>query len=221
MKKIAVILARGGSKGIPNKNLINLDGKPLIYYTINAAQSSNFDEVWVNTDSEEIMKYSESLGTKIFERPLHLATDLASSDETLVNFCENVVADIVAMIQPTSPLLKGDDLDKGLEMMNDYDSIFSGHYEHWIPKWNRLSGKLIEKGWQKEFRNRRQDISAEIVENGAFYMSHRKFILMNKLRYFGKIGFFEMPYVRSFQVDDLSDLFIIESLIKNNVYLKY
>lgn len=214
MKKIAVIPARGGSKGIPNKNLILLKGRPLIYYAIDAALSAKFDEVWVNTDSHKIANIAEKNQAKVFMRPDELATDQASSDAVLFHFCQHVEGDLVALIQPTSPLLKGLDLVGGLKLLEEYDSVFSGYYEHWVPRWQKISGKMTEYAWSKDFRPRRQEVPKMMVENGAFYLSKRNLILENQSRYSGKIGFFEMPYSRSFQLDSYDDLLILESLMK-------
>ena len=75
MKTVALILARGGSKGIPNKNIINLKDKPLISYSINAANQSNCDETWVSTDSNEIKKIAKSYGANVIDRPKELSGD--------------------------------------------------------------------------------------------------------------------------------------------------
>lgn len=215
MKNVAVILARGGSKGIPNKNIVALAGKPLIYYTIRAAIMSSVEETWVSTNSIAIAEVAESYGAKILMRPNELATDTASSELALQHFCQNVKAEQVVFIQPTSPLLLSKDIDYGLHLMKNYDSVFSGYLEHWLPRWEQHQDFVVEYHWNKEHRPRRQDRRKLIVENGAFYIARHQFILDQKLRYGGEIGFVEMPYSRSFQVDDYEDLFVIESILRN------
>ena len=86
MKTVAVILARGGSKGVPNKNIKMLGGEPLIYYTINAAKWSDVDEVWVSTDSSVIKSLSKKFGARVLDRPVNISGDKSSSEEALLHF---------------------------------------------------------------------------------------------------------------------------------------
>ena len=108
--------------------------------------------------------------------------------------------DILIFLQPTSPLILSQDINKGLDhlLSASYDSLFSVYKEHWIPRW---SLKVKPKNWDINQRPMRQNIEASLVENGAFYISTRKQLLSSKLRYGGKIGYIEMPLYRSFQID--------------------
>lgn len=218
MKNVAIILARGGSKTIPNKNIIEVCNRPLIYYTIRAAIMADVEETWVSTDSDEISAIAQEYGAKILKRPDQYATDKSSSEEALLHFCQNIDAENIVFIQPTSPLVSFKDINAGLKLLDKYDSIFSGCKEHWVPRWETFNWGLKEYQWNKNQRPRRQDRQELIIENGAFYISKRENILKNKLRYSGNIGLIEMPYSRSFQVDTYDDLLIIESLIKNDVW---
>lgn len=219
MKNVAVILARGGSKTIPNKNIIEVCNRPLIYYTIRAAIMSEVEQTWVSTDSEEIANIAIEYGSKVLKRPSEYAEDTSPSEDALLHFCQNVISENVVFIQPTSPLVSFKDINAGLKMLNNYDSVFSGCKEHWVPRWEIINQIYFkEHQWNKNCRPRRQDREELIIENGAFYISKHKDILKNKLRYSGNIGYVEMPYSRSFQVDTFDDLLIIESLIKNNIW---
>ncbi len=209
MKIVSVILARGGSKGIPFKNIVELRGEPLISYSIRTSVGSNVDETWVSTDSSEIATISLGYGAKIQMRPDDISTDTSQSEEALLHFAENNTFDIIVFIQPTSPLIKVEDINKGLEMMNKYDSVFSVTKEHWIPRWT-LDVKPLD--WKPKHRPMRQDKSETFIENGAFYITTRKQLLDSKLRYSGKIGVVEMPLSRSFQIDTMEDLELIRSL---------
>ena len=210
MKTVGVILARGGSKGIPRKNLLDLNSQPLISYTINALQKSNVDETWVSTEDDEIASVSESLGANVLRRPIELADDIIMPDPALVHFAENVDFDVLVFIQPTSPLLEAKYINEGLEKMVEYDSVFSVYKEHWLPRWS-LDNQPIN--WNIYNRPRRQDMKEEYVENGAFYINRRKNLLESKLRYSGNIGMVEMPMERSFQIDSFSDVKLIEKLL--------
>lgn len=213
MKILSVILARGGSKGIPSKNIVDLNGKPLISYTIEASLQSNVDETWVSTDSSEIASVSSTYGASVIDRPNEISTDTSQSEEALLHFTDNHDFDIMVFIQPTSPLLKSIDINKGLELMSRYDSILSVTREHWIPKWSMDMNPI---DWEIDNRPMRQDKEETFLENGAFYITKRKNLLQSKLRYSGKIGFVEMPLSRSFQIDTLDDLNLINTIIRGN-----
>ena len=214
MKKVSVILARGGSKGIPEKNIINLKGYPLIKYVIDASLQSNVHETWVSTDSKKIKLIAQSHGSQVVDRPSEFSTDISSSEDAILHFCTLVQFDVLVFIQPTSPLLLSQDIDKGLSLLfnpdSNYDSIFSVYKEHWIPRW---SLDIKPYNWDILNRPRRQDVPEYLVENGAFYITTKKQLLKSRLRYGGKIGYLEMPLHRSFQIDTLEDLEFIKKIL--------
>tara|TARA_A100001515_G_scaffold144687_1_gene149554 strand:- start:467 stop:1099 length:633 start_codon:yes stop_codon:yes gene_type:complete len=210
MKVVSVIPARGGSKGIPLKNIVELGGKPLISYTIEASKQSNVDETWVSTDSSEIASVVSEYGVKVIERPEDISTDTSQSEEALLHAARDSEFDVLVFIQPTSPLIKSEDINKGLEMMDEYDSVFSVTKEHWIPRWT-MDVKPFE--WEINNRPMRQDKPETYIENGAFYITKRKNLLESKLRYSGKMGVVEMPLSRSFQIDTIEDLELMEKLL--------
>jgi N-acylneuraminate cytidylyltransferase len=213
MKIVSVILARGGSKGIPKKNITKVINKPLISYTIETSINSNVDETWVCTDNEEIAKISEECGAKVLIRPHELATDKSKSEDALIFFSKKVEFDFLVFIQPTSPLLKPEYINLGIEYVKSkkFDSVFSAYSEHWIPRWSKKEVKPYN--WEINKRPRRQDVEELWVENGAFYITTKKDLQKNKLRYNGKIGVVEMPFEESFQIDTISDLKLIEKLL--------
>lgn len=210
MKAKSLILARGGSKGIPKKNIIDLNGSPLLSYTANASLNSDVDETWVSTDCSEIGTYAKDLGCKVIIRPESISGDSAKSDEALTHFADYIDFDILVFIQPTSPLLTSEDINKGLEMMTDYDSVFSACREHWIPRW-KIDG--TPDNWDINNRPMRQDVDDTYVENGAFYITTREQLMTSHLRYGGEVGIYEMPIYRSFQIDTHDDLALMERLI--------
>ena len=211
---MCLILARGGSKGIPKKNIIDLNGKPLIAYAINAAKQSSIDDVWVSTDCKKIKKISLEYGAQVVDRPQELSTDESVSEDALLHFAKLVKFDILVFIQPTSPLINKNDINKGIKLLinNKYDSVFSAYKEHWVPRWT-LNNQPIN--WDTKDRPRRQDVQENYVENGAFYITTRKQLLNSGLRYGGTIGTLEMPIKRSFQIDTYEDLQLIEKLLIN------
>ncbi len=210
MKIVSVILARGGSKGIPGKNIIDLNGKPLLYYSIQASVDSNVSKTFVSTDDDEISNVALDYGISVIDRPDELATDTAQSEDALLHFAEIIDFDKLVFIQPTSPLLKSSDINKGIEMLDSYDSIFSGYKEEWTSKW---SNDMKPINWDGKNRPRRQDAEDVYVENGAFYITSKDRLLKSGYRYSGKIGCVEMPFNRSFQIDTLEDLELVEKII--------
>jgi CMP-N-acetylneuraminic acid synthetase len=206
----SVLLARGGSKGIPRKNIIDLNGNPLIYYTIKASLDSRVNETWVSTDDDEIEDVCINLGCKTLKRPSELSDDKASSESALLHFAEKVDFDILVFIQPTSPLLRSEDINKGLDMMEYYDSVFSAYKQHWIPYWKQ---NITPDGWVPGKRPRRQDVEERFVENGSFYITKRESLLISKTRCSGKTGISEMPFYRSFQIDTPEDLEFMKKIM--------
>lgn len=210
-KVIAIILARGGSKGIPDKNIIDIKGKPLLAYTIEVAQGVlDISEVWVSTDSEQIEEVAVEYGANVLRRPKEISGDKSQSEEALKHFAQEVDFNTMVFIQPTSPLLQSKDVSKGLKMMGEYDSIFSAYKEHWIPRWTKLNTPYE---WSINNRPMRQDKEELFVENGAFYITTKKGLLSSGLRYSGKIGICEMPLHRSFQIDTQEDLKLIKKIM--------
>lgn len=210
MKIVSLIPARGGSKEIPDKNIINLKGKPLIYYTIQASKNSSVDETWISTNSSKISVISEGYGANIIKRPNKISKDDSKSEEALLHFAERVDFDILVFLQATSPLLTSEYINIGLDMMKKYDSVFSVTREHWIPRWNK---KHKPDGWDIQKRPMRQDIEEKFLENGAFYITKKQSLLKSKLRYSGKIGMVEMPLNLSFQIDTQDDLELVGKLL--------
>ena len=212
MKIVSVILARGGSKEIPSKNIINVKGKPLIYYTIKASQESNVQETWVSTDCAKIKKVAQKFNANVLDRPKIISQDFSKSEEALIHFAEKIEFDVLVFIQPTSPLLKSKDINKGIRLILDegYNSVFSVYKQHWIPKWT-LDIKPIN--WKTNNRPMRQEVNDEYVENGAFYITTKTSLLKSQLRYSGKKNIVVMPLSRSFQIDTLEDLKLIQGLL--------
>ena len=219
MKIVSVITARGGSKGIPNKNIIDVKGKPLIYYSIQASKDSCVDETWVSTDCEKIAEVSDFYGARVLMRPPELADDIVMPDEALIHFAEDQDFDILVFIQPTSPLIKSIYIVEAVEMLisekNTYDSVFTAHKYHWLPKWKYEEWDDMKPvGWDVKSRPRRQDIDQDVyIENGMFYVTKRESLLESNLRYSGNIGVYEIPLKDSFGVDTYDDLELIRKMI--------
>lgn len=222
MKILYVIPARGGSKGIPHKNIKLLNGKPLIYYSIDVARQMTSDEnICVSTDDNEIIEVVESYGLKVpFKRPDHLATDTATTNDVLlhaINFYETkgFFYDVVVLLQPTSPLRKISQVREALDLYSpDLDMVVSVKESH--------SASIIcteNKNGYLEFcfnksGSRRQDLLTYYEYNGAIYI-----INVDRLKEKGLGGFiikkkYVMDEFSSTDIDTPLDWIITEEIIK-------
>ena len=212
MKIVSIIPARKGSKGIPNKNIIDLCGKPLIYYAIKASTKSIVEETWVSSDSEEILNISRNFGAKTIKRPAKLSDDNATSESVLLHFAENVDFDILVFIQCTSPLIEFNDINRGVEKMKTFDSVLS------VTETNQFFWNSNGPLYDLNKRARRQDDIKRYLETGSFFITSKKNLLKSNNRLSGNIGFVEIPKSRAFDIDCYEDLKIVKTLIssKNN-----
>ena len=226
MKTVAFIPIRGGSKSIPDKNIKLLKGKPLIYWSAKAASDCKYiDEVYISTDSEKIRQVVLSLAlpkVKVIDRSKETASDTATSESALLEFCNKVNSEIVTFIQATSPLLTATDLDRALEKYktSNFDSLLSVvKQERFF--WEESDDKSAKPiNYNPQNRPRRQDFSGQLVENGAFYISKKESILSSNCRISGKIGVVEMSPRSYFEIDEPSDWNIIENLMEKTVLEK-
>ena len=226
---VAFIPVRGGSKSIPLKNIKEISGKPLVYWTVKAACGCKFiDKVYVATDSERIKEVVESFKTGIeadlfkkvtvINRSAESASDTASTEFAMLEFAEKYVFDNIVLIQATSPLLQSSDLDRGFSVFNsdETDSVLSVVRQkrfHWCSDEN---GFFHSTNYDVFHRPRRQDFEGYYVENGAFYISSKENLIKSNNRVSGKIRAVEMNEDTFFEIDEPSDWIIIEALMKKN-----
>lgn len=213
---VAFIPVRGGSKSIPGKNIKMIAGKPLVFWTIEAAMRSKLvEKVYISTDSQEIAGLINSHFSKdkveVISRSAQTATDEASSESALLEFCSSHSFEKVVFIQATSPLLETGDIDNGLKKLEDenLDSILSVVKQYRFI-WNS-DGTPANYNPMK--RPRRQEFDGFLVENGAFYISGRDKILESSCRISGKIGLYEMNERTYFEIDEPSDWQIVENFL--------
>ncbi len=227
-KKIySIILARGGSKGIKNKNLVKVNNKPLIFWTISQSLKSNkIDEVWVSSDSKKILSISEKLGAKIIKRPEKFSNDAASSESAWLHAIQtinniNIENDIIVAPQVTSPFRRKNDFDKALNqfLKKKLDSLFSGFFFETHFSW-KFKNERVRPRYNLNKRPRRQKLYKNIVENGSFYIFKVKNFLKKKNRLFGKIGCYLMDKEHSFQIDEKKDLKLFENLANKKKIFK-
>lgn len=236
-KILGIIPARGGSKGVPRKNIKLLNGKPLIAYTIEAAKRvALFDTILVSTEDKEIQEVAKNWGAEVpFLRAITHATDKASAIPMLQHVVEqteanyNCTFDIVVMLQPTSPLKTEEDLTQALSKLvatPEADSIISVvdvEASHPARMKYLKEGYLIDPPFCEAYENQpRQELEPMYIRNGAIYATRRD-VLMNKGSIKGKKSLaYIMPPERSINIDTLDDFFKAEKLLaKKNETIKY
>lgn len=224
MKILVIIPARGGSKGIPHKNIKPLNGKPLIHYTIDEAREIVGDEdICVSTDDEEIIKSVENYGLKVpFVRPTELATDTAGTYEVLLHALDFYEKhghhyDVVLLLQNTSPFRKAEQIKEALALYNDnvdmvvsvkecsanpYYCVFEEDSEGFLH---------VCKGDGNFFR--RQDAPKVYEYNGAIYIMNAEKLKITHMHKMRKRVKYVMDDLSSFDLDTMWDWQMVESII--------
>jgi len=227
---VAIIPARGGSKGLPRKNVLPLAGKPLIVWSIEAAENSRYiDRHIISTDDEEIASVArENFGEVPFIRPEQFSTDQSSSYDVLEHAIlflkeENHNYDYVVLLEPTSPLRTSEDIDRALEYLhnnkNIADSIVGvSHMESTHPVFSiRINPTgLISPFKGKVFQIlRRQEIEELFFFEGTVYVSKVNALMEQKTFYHNKTLPYIVPRWKSLEIDEMIDLICAEAILKN------
>lgn len=226
---LAIIPARGGSKGVPRKNIKDLCGKPLIAWTIDEAIKSKYiDRVIVSTEDEEIAYISREYGAEVpFLRPIELAQDDTPGIEPILHCInwlkdnENYYPDYVCTLQCTSPLRKSNHIDEALEEIIDKngDSIIGVCESEVNPYWMKKieDGKLVDFMEDSKRYTRRQDLPVIYRLNGAIYICKTDVLMKNKNWYTDNTLPYVMSQEDSVDIDTVLDFKIAEIIIKGEI----
>ncbi|ASJ74413.1 cytidylyltransferase domain-containing protein [Granulosicoccus antarcticus] len=221
-KVLAVIPARGNSKGLPGKNVIPLAGKPLIAWSIDAALDSDcVDRVVVSTDSQEIADIAKRWGADVpFLRPAALAMDDTPGMAPLLHACQMVPGyDLVVLLQPTSPLRTAADVDKAIEQMIRQKADFcigvtrAKHHPNWL--FCLSEEGHLERYEEALMQTDRQSLSPVFAPNGAIYIANIAAMEEHKSMNGPRTVAYEMSAERSADIDTAMDLKICEVLMSN------
>lgn len=219
---IAIIPARGGSKGLPHKNLLSFNGEPLVVHSINyAKECSLVNNIYVSTDNDKIASVSSHFGASIIQRPSELSGDTATTESAIehVLLTLEVKPDIIILLQATSPFRPKNSLTKAIEKFieNSFDSMLSISPTHRF-FWSVDGNDEINAKYDYLNRPRRQDLNREdikFVENGSLYIFTYEHFLSVKNRLGGKIGYIEFEEKYSHEIDTELDFKFLEALVKN------
>lgn len=227
---VVFIPVRGGSKSIPLKNIKKINGRPLVYWTLDATvQCEKIDRVYLCTDSkqirETIQEYiaAHQCEKKLLciDRPAETATDTASTESAMLYFANTYPQfEHIILVQATSPLLTAEHLAEAIVQyeMNNYDSMLS------VVRQKRFCWRAGENGYMPinyDYlkRPRRQEFDGYLVENGAFYINTREGLIKDNCRLSGKVGVYEMPEETYFEIDEPSDWIVIENLLHKKYFV--
>ena len=223
---VAIIPARGGSKGIPQKNLVGFCGKPLLAWSIEQALGAqNVSSVWVSSDCEEILALAKRCGARPIVRPPELCTDTASSESAWLHAIDTIESDslpvdLVVGMQATSPVRESADIDRAVSDFYEggCDSLFSASVLEDYCIWSRDKNGESLKSVNFDYKNRkrRQDAThEELVENGSLYLFKPELLREKGNRMGGKIGVSLMAFWKSFEVDSLEGLEMAQVMMRH------
>jgi CMP-N,N'-diacetyllegionaminic acid synthase len=223
-KIIAIIPARGGSKGIPKKNIALVAGKPLIQYTIESAkQSKKIDKLVVSTDSEEIATIARNLGVEVIKRPTEFARDDSSTMDVINHVLEVVEEkfDMLAILEPTSPLRKEEDIDNAISLLlKEYETADAVISLGEIALENPFLSKIIKnkfltpliKTENKVYQ--RQQLQKTYFPYGVIYLSKINTLLETDTFYQEKTIPYFIERWQNYEIDDAYDLIVVERIIQ-------
>lgn len=217
MKVLGIVAARGGSKGLPRKNVRALGGRPLIAWTADAATRSRIDRVILSTDDDEIAAAGRAAGLEVpFRRPAELATDTATAADVVLHTLDQLPGfDVFVYLQPTSPLRTAADIDVCLTLAASADRVVTVTPAPTPPEWMfRVgAGGVLDPVLGAASGERRQDLAPAYVLNGAVYVARvEAFRREPAFVTAGTVGHV-MPVGRSVDIDDEDDLRYAESLL--------
>lgn len=227
MKNIAIIPARGGSKGIYKKNIRLFAGEPLIAYTIiEAFKSKRLDRVIVSTDDDEICKISKRYGAEVIKRPKNLAKDDTPTIDVIFHLIDILLqqydhSTIIVLLQPTSPLRTVNDISNCIELFlkKECESVIGVCESTHPPQWSlKIEGEFLKSVVNNDsFKMRRQDLHKSYYPNGAIYIASIETLIKYKGFYCQHTLPYIMPKERSIDIDDNFDWDLAEFLIKKRI----
>jgi N-acylneuraminate cytidylyltransferase/CMP-N,N'-diacetyllegionaminic acid synthase len=224
---LALIPARGGSKGLPGKNIRPLLGKPLLAWSVEQGKASQYiDKVMVSTDDTEIAGTAKKYGAEVpFLRPAELASDTAPTIDTILNALDGLAAngeafDFVVLLEPTSPLREVRDIDRALEKLSEHATAESIVGVAKVESAHPAFLLKVENGLTRPYSpnefgvKRRQDIEDVFFLEGSVYIAYAHSLRDRRTFYHELTLPYIVPKYKSFEIDDLTDFTIVEALMK-------
>ena len=216
---VAVIPARGGSKGVPRKNVRRVGGVPLVARAIAAARATaSVERVFVSTDDQEIAAVAQEWGAHVIARPAELADDEASSESVLLHALDaledqGIVPEVLVFLQATSPFIDPRDIDVAIDLVaaNEHDCVFSA-IETYGFVWAADAGIASGVNHDPSVRPRRQDREPHYLETGAFYVMDAAGFRDARHRFFGRVGLVEVAERTAIEIDSEEQLALAQAI---------
>ncbi len=215
---VAVIPARGGSKGVPGKNVAPVGGVPLVARAVAAALRAGIADVRVSTDDARIAEAARAAGAQVIDRPADLAGDTATSEAALLHAldvlaAEGVEPEVLVFLQATSPFIESGPLSRAVQRVLDgaADSVLAA-FETYAFLWRRSAGGATGVNHDASFRPRRQDREPHFQETGAFYVLRTAGFREARFRFFGRVAIEPVSADRAVEVDDAHELELARTL---------
>ncbi|MEI6757394.1 MAG: acylneuraminate cytidylyltransferase family protein [Chlorobium sp.] len=222
MHTVAIIPARGGSKGLKDKNIYPLAGKPLLAWTIlQALDSSSIERVFVTTDDQAIANVASEYGAEVIKRPVEISGDKSSSESAILHAAELIerdyrtTLDTIVFLQATSPLRKPGDIDGAVELFRRQgaDSLISATKIDDMTLWESREGKWESVNFDYRNRGMRQDRPTQFIENGSIYIFTPEVLRKFDNRIGQKLTVYEMEFWQTWEIDTLDEIDLIEYYI--------
>jgi N-acylneuraminate cytidylyltransferase len=227
MHTVAIIPARGGSKGLKEKNIYPVAGKPLLAWTIlQALDSTSIDKVFVSTDSQVIADVAREYGAEVIVRPPEISGDKASSESAIIHAIGVIDVEYqmppgtVVFLQATSPLRKPGDIDAAVEVFRreGADSLISVTKADDLTLWESREGKWASVNFDYRNRGMRQDRPTQFIENGSIYIFTPETLDTFDNRIGEKLSVYEMEFWQTWEIDTIEEIDLIEYyLYKKNL----
>jgi len=215
---VAVIPARGGSKGVPGKNVARVGGVPLVARAVRAALAAGVGDVRVSTDDPAVAAAAVAAGARVIERPAHLAGDTASSESALLHALdvladEGVRPEATVFLQATSPFMEPEPLARAVRrvLAGEADSVLSA-FETYAFLWRRGDEGATGVNHDASFRPRRQEREPHFQETGAFYVLRTAGFRQAGFRFFGRVAIEEVSAARAVEIDDAHEMELARAL---------
>ncbi|MEC9486341.1 MAG: acylneuraminate cytidylyltransferase family protein [Prosthecochloris sp.] len=225
-RMVAVIPARGGSKGLPGKNIHPVAGKPLIAWSIlQAAAAEGVEDVFVSTDSPSIAAVAEEYGARVITRPAVLSTDRASSEGALLHALDQIGerygldTRYAVFLQATSPLRLPGDIDAALARFRSEgaDSLISVTRADDLTLWEAHEGKWRSVNFDYRNRGMRQDRPRQYIENGSIYIVSRDVLRQTANRIGQRLAVYCMEFWQTWEIDTLAEVELVEYFMRKKL----
>ncbi len=219
MHTVAIIPARGGSKGLKNKNIHPVAGKPLLAWTVlQALASTSIDRVFVTTEDQAIANVASEYGAEVIIRPPELSGDKATSESAILHAVGVVEQDYhlpvetIVFLQATSPLRKPGDIDRAVEIFlrDGADSLISVTKADDLTIWESKEGEWTSLNFDYRNRGMRQDRPSQFIENGSIYIFKPETLTLFGNRIGDKLSAYEMEFWQTWEIDTIEEIDLIE-----------